>query len=207
MGGSVTAASEKWALKCVSGLGGNGKQLESVRREGGRVESQVPWVGSVWRGREEERKGRRGFSPRVGLKTTTTTTNDGNSRVTKLRRCVVARKCVQSFSQHSCRVSTTPSKNPRSEKEEIRGESFAFLLFSFFFFQAVHLLLLLLPFSPSPLEMQCARGVGTTWPASPPPFFSPPPSSSCGQLRSPPPPPLSMDSSFFPRKGVYEGNN
>ena len=89
-----------------------------------------------------------------------------------MRGCSEARG-VLSFSQHSCGVSTTPSNNPRSEKEEIRGESFAFLLF----FQAVHLLLLLLlllPFSPSPLEMQCARGVGTTWPASLPPFLPPP---------------------------------
>ena len=78
VGGSVTAASEKWALKCVSGLGGReGRKGRSGQGRGRRdEESQVPWVGRVERKREREREGRRGFSPRVGLKTTTTTATE-----------------------------------------------------------------------------------------------------------------------------------
>ena len=54
VGGSVTAASEKWALKCVSGLLGR----EAARERGREEESQVPWVGSVCV--EKERGGEKG---------------------------------------------------------------------------------------------------------------------------------------------------
>ena len=58
VGGSVTAASEKWALKCVSGLGGReGRKGRSGQGRGRDEESQVPWVGRVERKRE--RKGRK----------------------------------------------------------------------------------------------------------------------------------------------------
>ena len=60
VGGSVTAASEKWALKCVSGLGGReGRKGRSGQGRGRDEESQVPWVGRVERKRERERKGRK----------------------------------------------------------------------------------------------------------------------------------------------------
>ena len=78
VGGSVTAASEKWALKCVSGLvgGREGRGGAARAEEEGTKSLESPgWV--EWRGREREREGRRGFSPRVGLKTTTVTETAG----------------------------------------------------------------------------------------------------------------------------------
>ena len=60
VGGSVTAASEKWALKCVSGLLGWEAARERGREEGGRKSLKSHgWVVCVWRRREEERKGRK----------------------------------------------------------------------------------------------------------------------------------------------------
>ena len=163
------------------------KSLNSLKSPG--------WV--EWRGREREREGRRGFSPRVGLKTTTTT-----RRRQKLPgagdHVAVTRGCTE---VHATVLAIQPGMDCVSPEtpEAKRGESFAFL----FFFQAVHLLLL--PFSPSFFSTRNAMCPwGRDHLACQPPHSLPFSSSSCGQLRS-----LSSSSGgfFLLRKGVYEGNN
>ena len=60
VGGSVTAASEKWALKCVSGLVGGREGRGGAARaeeEGTKSLKSPGWV--EWRGRERE-KGKEG---------------------------------------------------------------------------------------------------------------------------------------------------
>ena len=127
-----------------------GRQAARERREG---ESQVPWVGERRVG-EEERRRRRGFSPRVRLKTTTTETVGGPGRVATRLHGSLARR-----SRNLGPESVRPPQKPWKRKGRNKRGKLCLPLSS------CPSPPVLLPFSPSPLEMQCARGVGTTWPA------------------------------------------